>query len=182
MKKSVVFSAVAVWFLFGAGFAAGADDQKPATQSEEIFIPRSAQILPTRQPVASSAAFQLNWLSINGGGAINASSPSYQLGLSVGQSVTGSAFSPSYQMGVGFWYGVSGAPACANIKGDLNGDVLYTSSDVVLMLNCVFLGSGTCTICFADVNCDLLLTSADVVVELNRVFLGVTAPPWCGAP
>jgi hypothetical protein len=71
-------------------------------------------------------------------------------------------------------------PACANIKGDLNGDGIYTSSDVVLILNCVFLGLGSCDLCFADVNCDGVLTSSDVVLELNRVFLGITAAPWCG--
>lgn len=70
--------------------------------------------------------------------------------------------------------------ACAQIKGDFNGDANYTSSDVVLCLNCTFLGSGCCDPCFADVNCDAALTSSDVVLELNKAFLGQNAPPWCG--
>jgi hypothetical protein len=66
-------------------------------------------------------------------------------------------------------------------RGDMNLDGSLTSSDIVLILNCTFLGTGNCDNCFADVNCDGVLTSSDVVLELNRVFLGLTAPPWCGS-
>lgn len=179
MKKLTVFSAAFLISIFAAN--AWADGQKPAVQSEEVNpAPVITQSGQPAAAVSSSAAFQLNWLSINGGGAINASSTNYQMGLSVGQSVAGSASSPSYQMGIGFWYGAASAPACASARGDMNADALYTSSDVVLELNCVFLGQGNCVICFSDVNCDNLLTSSDVVLELNKVFLGLTAPPWCG--
>jgi len=65
-------------------------------------------------------------------------------------------------------------------KGDMTADGSLTAADVVLMLNCAFLGTGTCALCFADVNCDGILTAADVVGELNRVFLGLIEPPWCG--
>jgi hypothetical protein len=135
----------------------------------------------------SPQAFQLNWLSINGGGAINASSTNYQLGLSVGQSVAGFASSSSYQMGIGFWYGAAGTPACAAAIGDLNGVGGFTAADGVLILNCIFLGNGTgtidgnCSLCYADVNCDGNLTASDAVLELSRIFLGSTAPPWCGS-
>jgi hypothetical protein len=61
-------------------------------------------------------------------------------------------------------------------KGDLDKDSLFTSPDVVLMLNCVFLGAGNCDLCFADVNCDGVLTSQDVVIELNSVFSGDPFP------
>jgi len=63
------------------------------------------------------------------------------------------------------------------LKGDLNRDGFLTSADVVLELNCAFLGTppsgGSCS---CDLNCDNLATSADVVIELNLVFLG-SAPP-----
>ena len=65
---------------------------------------------------------------------------------------------------------------CASVKGDLNGDSTLTASDVVLMLNCVFLGTGLCGPCFADVNCDGILSASDVVLELNKVFLGTPFP------
>jgi immune inhibitor A len=61
-------------------------------------------------------------------------------------------------------------------RGDLSADGLFTSSDVVLLLNCVFLDLGNCLPSVADINCDGLLTSADVVILLNEVFLGTTPP------
>ncbi len=67
-------------------------------------------------------------------------------------------------------------PSCANIKGDMNGDGFYTSTDVVLLLNCAFLGTGSCDICFADLNCDRVLTPSDVVILLNLAFLGISPP------
>lgn len=60
---------------------------------------------------------------------------------------------------------------CAATRGDLNFDNNLSPSDLVLMLNCVFLVLGNCDICFADVSCDGLLTPTDVVKELNAVFL-----------
>jgi hypothetical protein len=68
-------------------------------------------------------------------------------------------------------------PACAAAKGDMNADAGLTPADVVLMLNCVFLGTGDCDFCFADVNCSGGLSPADAVIELNMVFLG--AGPGC---
>lgn len=189
MKKLMVLLTGAAFLAVAFGLTALADEPKPVKAGEGAIIPQQPlSQKPQVQPpavtapapnAASSAAFQLNWLSINGGGAINASSASYQLGLSVGQSVAGYATSASYQMGIGFWYG-AGAPACANIKGDMNGDVIYTAADVVLLLNCAFTGAGSCDICFADVNCDGILTAADVVLELNKAFAGTNTPPWCG--
>jgi len=64
----------------------------------------------------------------------------------------------------------------SGVKGDLSNDGLLTSADVVLMLNCVFLGIGNCPLFTADVNCDGFLTANDVVLELNAVFLGVLFP------
>jgi len=63
------------------------------------------------------------------------------------------------------------------IKGDLNGDGALSPVDVVLALNCIFLGiepqSG---FAFCDVNCDGLATSSDIVVMLNVIFLGTLFP------
>ena len=158
-----------------------ASDEAVQVQSKNSS--ESSVTPPSPSQKSSSVAFQLNWLSINGGGAISASSPSYQLGLSVGQSVAGAASSPSYQMGIGFWYGAAtGAPVCAAAKGDMNGVGGITPADAVLMLNCVFLGNGTgtvggdCNLCYSDLNCLGGLTPADAVIQLNYVFLGTPLP------
>lgn len=67
-------------------------------------------------------------------------------------------------------------PACTAWKGDMNASGGLSPADVVLMLNCVFLGTGSCDFCFADVNCSGNLSPADVVIELNAVFLGTAMP------
>lgn len=59
-------------------------------------------------------------------------------------------------------------------RGDMNNDVKLTPADVVFMLMCVFLQTGTCDLSAADLDCDGQLGSADVVLELNGVFLGAT--------
>ncbi len=113
-----------------------------------------------------------------------------QLGYSVGGAgdvngdgntdvIMGAPFAdPGGRSGAGsaYVYGI----LCPGVKGDMNADAALTSADVVLLLNCTFLGTGSCNLCFADVNCDGSLTSADVVLELNAAFLGQTDPPWCG--
>ncbi len=82
--------------------------------------------------------------------------------------------------------GIAGGPCCPADKGDLNGIDSLTVADVVLMQNCVFIGSGigtvdgTCDLCFTDVDCNGELTATDAVLEMNRILLGLTAPPWCG--
>ncbi len=76
---------------------------------------------------------------------------------------------------VNFVKGVVSLPA----KGDMDANASLSSADVVLLLNCTYLGEGNCSLCFADVNCDGILTSADVVGELNYVFLGI---PLGGCP
>ncbi|MGE5693625.1 MAG: hypothetical protein ACM3YF_07595, partial [Candidatus Zixiibacteriota bacterium] len=62
------------------------------------------------------------------------------------------------------------------LKGDLNGTLDLTPADVVLMLNCVFLGEGDCDLSFSDVDCTGMLSPADVVLELNAVFLDMDFP------
>ncbi len=63
--------------------------------------------------------------------------------------------------------------SCAAARGDMNADGILSSPDVVLILNCIFLGIGNCDNCFTDVDCNGILSAADVVVELNAVFLGI---------
>ncbi|MGH8003689.1 MAG: Ig domain-containing protein, partial [Limisphaerales bacterium] len=64
----------------------------------------------------------------------------------------------------------------AVLKGDLNLDGALCPSDAVLMLNCVFLGTGSCPLSVADLNCSEDLSPADAVLELNGVFLGAGLP------
>ncbi len=62
------------------------------------------------------------------------------------------------------------------LRGDLNRDCILTLGDIVMQINCVFLGLGACSLNLADANCDGLLTGADVVLLLNTFFLGTPLP------
>ena len=159
-----------------------AADTKPVLKSEEVVQSQPAKAeeptLNSSTPVRLTApqAYQLNWLSINGGGAISASSPSYRLGLSIGQSAAGTASSPSYQLGVGFWYGVAPSSACAAAKGDLNGSGNLSGADIVLLVRCVFNSDGTgtvggdCNLCYTDTNCSGGLSASDIVLVISATF------------
>jgi hypothetical protein len=63
------------------------------------------------------------------------------------------------------------------LKGDLDESGVLTLDDIVSLLNCIFLGSGSCPPAFADVNCDASLSPADVVVLLLIFYTSV--PPPC---
>ncbi len=62
------------------------------------------------------------------------------------------------------------------LKGDLDESGVLALDDIVSLLNCVFMGAGSCPPAFADVNCDASHTPADVVVLLRTFFL-VASPP-----
>lgn len=61
--------------------------------------------------------------------------------------------------------------------GDVNGDGILSPSDIVLLINHVFLAVSVDPPEVADINCDGNSTPADVVLGLNAVFLG--QPPPC---
>jgi len=129
----------------------------------------------------AAAAFQINWSSINGGGAIGATSANYKMGLSVGQSAAGSGSSANYKAGIGFWYGAGGGGggACpVALTGDVNLTGTLTSADIISLVNFVFKGGATPQPCEAagDVNCSGTVTSADIIHMVNHVFKGGPAP------
>ncbi|MGE5693551.1 MAG: hypothetical protein ACM3YF_07220, partial [Candidatus Zixiibacteriota bacterium] len=64
-------------------------------------------------------------------------------------------------------------------KGDLDNNRNLTPADVVLELNCVFLGEtppGLGSNCYCDLNCELGPTPADIVLQLQAVYLGTPFP------
>lgn len=89
----------------------------------------------------------------------------------------------AYQQGLDFSDLISKALAARQkaglmqpIRGDINGDFLLTTADVVTLLNIVFLGTPPPTFPEHDMNCDGLATAADVVLLLNYIFLDVALP------
>ena len=136
--------------------------------------------VPNPTAESGSAAFQLNWYSINAGGAINATSTNYKMGLSVGQSVAGEGSSTNYKMGIGFWYGAGAGvdPCPILITGDVNETGAITSADIIALVNYVFKGGAPPQPCEAagDVNCTESVTSADIIYLVVHVFKGGPAP------
>lgn len=61
-------------------------------------------------------------------------------------------------------------------KGDFNFDLVLSTADVVLGLDCVFTGSGDCPLEVADGNCDSTLSATDIVLLLNAVFAAQPFP------
>lgn len=62
-------------------------------------------------------------------------------------------------------------------RGDMDQDGVLELADVVLLMDCTFLGVGNCPLSIADINCDGILTSADVVLLLIELYYSI--PPPC---
>ncbi|MCI0531004.1 MAG: hypothetical protein L0Y74_03530 [candidate division Zixibacteria bacterium] len=133
------------------------------------------------QPEAAGIPiYQLDWISINGGGTTSGSSTSYGLGYSVGQTVAGEGTSTNYGLGIGFWFG---AAACTAIPGDGNNSNSITLADIILQVNYYFNKAGwppcgtSSTLCWVggrvcrgDVNASGTITIADIVQLVNYFF------------
>jgi len=167
-------------FLLVFAPTAMADSHKLAGKAEETAIDQNPQ-----QPAARTASpdsFQITRFSINAGGAINDSSASYRLSLSVGQPVIGAAWSASYQMSTGFWY----AAPCAAKPGDANATNSYSLGDIIATVNYIFNKPG-CTptplcwlsglACRGDWNGSSTVTLGDVIQGVNFIF-NKPGGPW----
>ncbi len=116
----------------------------PFPLDTKAVLPTTAQGATPANPSATGAAplYKIDWYSINGGGTISASSPSYKLGASAGQSVAGEASSANYNAGIGFWYGAGGC-SCPFL-GDPDATGSIDVLDVTAILDRAFSG-GPCT-------------------------------------
>jgi hypothetical protein len=168
LRTTVLFAAL----ILASAPTAMADSQKLASQVEETVVKQAPQ--QTVANAASPDSFQLNRFSINAAGAIDDSSASYRLGLSLGEPVVGTASSASYQMGTGFWY----EPSLLK-RGDANGDGIIDAADVVYLLNYLYRNDPPPDPYEAgDCNCDGEVTAGDVVYLINYLFRG-WPPPSC---
>jgi len=65
------------------------------------------------------------------------------------------------------------------LPGDVQADSLYTSADIVYLVNYTFKGGPSPQPCAAagDANCDWTITASDVIYLVNHIFKG--GPPPC---
>lgn len=147
----------------------------PALEPAQLDLPASAG-------VAGGNPINMDWYSINNGGAIEVAAGNIKLGLSIGQNAVGEVSAGNIKMGLGFWYGASGsgAPSCAcDCHGDLDCDGDVDVFDVTLVVNVAFRGGDAildpnvlCTRERTDVSCDGSTNIFDVTKFVNVAFRG----------
>ncbi len=126
----------------------------------------------------TTAAVNLNWYSINGGGASFGTATNLKLGYSVGQSVAGQGASGNTELGIGFWHG---AVSCLAKPGDANGDTKILLSDIVYIINFLFKsGPAPSPFCRGDANGVGGIVLTDVVYIINFLFKLGPAPVKTG--
>lgn len=143
------------------------DAANPETLPEAI----QAQGVDSDGPASVTGAaplFNLNWYTIDGGGDHRLPGTNVNLGVSVGQSVSGTLAGSAYKLGLGFWF----ATACPiALSGDVNVNGLVSTSDIVHLVNYALKGGPPPLPCIAngDVNCNGAVSVSDIVVLVNKV-------------
>lgn len=126
---------------------------------------------------ANAPMYALNWYCVNNGGATATSSPSHELGLSVGQETAGKVNSASFDLVIGFWQISAIEETCdCGVWGDVNGDMAVNPVDVVYMVNFVYKNQDArvqppdCPYEAGDVDCNGQVNPVDVVYFVNYVY------------
>jgi hypothetical protein len=78
--------------------------------------------------------FDLNWFTVDGGGATYLTGGSFQLGATAGQPDAGLMSGGGFTLGGGFWYGAQGEPCYANCDNSTSSPLL-TANDFQCFLN-----------------------------------------------
>jgi hypothetical protein len=93
------------------------------------------------------------------------------LGLSVGQSVVGTATSGPYTVELGYWYMVADAACAVALTGDVNVSGDMSLADVIYLVNYVLKAGPDPQPCAAagDVNCSGDIVLSDVIYLVNYV-------------
>jgi hypothetical protein len=139
-------------------------------------VPASKPGITDQKPTTAGATaplYKLDWYSINGGGAIDATSSSYKMGFSAGQSVAGQAGSSSYKLGLGFWYGAGGC-LCRH-QGDLVENSFIDVQDVLQLIKIAFtngedIKDTDCPKTRGDVNASGFVDVQDVLYLIKTAF------------
>lgn len=123
------------------------DDLVPVPALEN---PRG-EIMPAPASAGGGLPINMNWYSINNGGAIEVAAGNIKMGLSIGQNAVGEVSAGNIKMGLGFWYGATGS------------------------------GAGCDCLCHADPVCDSNIDILDVSQVVNVAFRNEPAIPDPGA-
>lgn len=176
--KIITIFILLIFSLMLAMTPALAEKSKTAVKPETV-IKAPQDNSEDKAATPAGAPINLDWYSINGGGASYGTSGSLRLGYSVGQSVAGSGSSGSLKMGVGFWYGRG--IDCIAKAGDLTGEGSILLNDIIALINYRFKSGPTPTpFCRGDATGDGSILLTDIIYLVNRVFKGGPAPVKTG--
>ena len=147
-------------------------------------IPESwDSLLPSRVAQRSPAdVINLDWVSVNGGGATELAAGDIRLGVTIAQPVAGEVSAGDVKMGLGFWYGAGtgGSCACPN-QAEYDNDGFPTALDLGWMIDIVFGGvpevhDPGCPVSRGDFDFDGFPTALDVAWMIDYVFGGGPEP------
>jgi hypothetical protein len=83
-------------------------------------------------PLAASAAYDLSWYTVDGGGAMSSAGGTYELSGTIGQPDAGVPLTGgNFSLTGGFWAAAAQRPPC---HGDITGDHLINLDDLAQML------------------------------------------------
>ncbi len=166
--------------LFLAIFTSLALANKGPTSPRSESGPQKKQL----ESAIPAAGEEINWTSVNCGGAIGSSSTNFRLSASVAQSVIGFATSTNYQMGIGFWYGEG--LYCIARPGDADASGDYSLGDVIKIVNYIF-DKPYCTprprcwlsglLCRGDWDANGGVSLGDAIIAVNYLF-AKPGGPW----
>lgn len=160
------------------------DQSEPQSTPRDEFVFRELKSENSNAPnsagVNAGNPVNMDWYSINNGGAIEVAAGNIKMGLSIGQNAVGEVSAGNIKMGLGFWYGATGAstPTCGcDCAADPQCDGLTDVFDVTQIVNVAFRNgdplldpNNLCPWVTTDVNCDGLTDIFDVTRMVNVAF------------
>lgn len=141
------------------------------------------------ESVAGGNPVNMDWYSINNGGAIEVAAGNIKMGLSIGQNAVGEVAAGNIKMGLGFWYGAGGSGACAcqcHGNPDCSGGIDIV--DVSLFINVALRFDppggiddplATCPYQTTDVDCNGITDIVDVSRAVNVAFRDALPVGYC---
>lgn len=121
--------------------------------------------------VAPALAEELDWFTVDGGGAMMSAGNGFDVSGTAGQPDAGYMAGGQFEINGGFW--VAAVPTCACLA-DLNKDSLLNGLDVQGFVECLVATGTNCTC--ADVDGIPGLDVGDVDVFVNGLIVGATCP------
>ena len=177
--KLLIVAVGLLLMLVSAGVAAGGKKAPPSkTQVADI----DQLLQAAKSAIAIRTGETIERYVISAGGTA-ASSETYTVNGTVGQTAIGAASSETYNVSHGYWQQTSGGGGCCiGITGnvDNDGSDAIDISDLVYLVDYMFNG-GPAPFCFEEADMDISggIDISDLVYLVDYMFVGGSAPKDC---